>query len=56
MLHDGGKLLDRLQFNDDDELKCRLYDKRDEFNFNRVNYPFMNSNIPISPAYGVYVS
>ena len=40
----------------DGELKCRVYDKRDDFNFNIVNYPFMESNIPINPAYGVYVS
>ena len=48
--------LDLLLFNDDSELKCRVYDKRDDFNFNIVNYPFMESNIPINPAYGVYVS
>ena len=34
-----------------------LYDKRDSFNFNIVNYPYVNSsNIPTSPAYGVYSS
>ena len=48
--------LDLLLFKDDGELKCRVYDKRDDFNFNIVNYPFMESNIPINPAYGVYVS
>ena len=37
--------------NDDGELKCRLYDKRDDFNFDIVNYPFMDSNIPVGPAY-----
>ena len=31
------------------------YDKRDDFNFNIVNFPFLSSNIPQSPAYGVYV-
>ena len=30
--------------------------KRDDFNFNIVNFPFLSSNIPQSPAYGVYVS
>jgi len=48
--------LDLLLFSDDEELKSRVYDKRDDFNFDIVNYPYMNSNIPISPAYGVYVS
>ena len=33
-----------------------VYDKRDNFNFNIVNYPFMCSNIPARPTYGVYVS
>ena len=42
-------------FNDDGEFKCRVYDKRDDFNFDIVNYPFMYSNTPIGPAYGVYV-
>ena len=38
--------------------KCatRLYDKRDDFNFPVVNFPFLSSNIPSAPAYGVYVS
>ena len=30
-----------------------IYDKRDTFNFNIVNFPFMDSN---RPAYGVYIS
>ena len=33
-----------------------IYDKRDAFNFNIVNFPFMDSNIPNKPAYGVYIS
>ena len=33
-----------------------LYDKRDDFNFKIVNFPFLSSNIPRSPAYGVFVS
>jgi hypothetical protein len=33
-----------------------LYDKRDDFDFAIVNFPFLCSNIPFSPAYGVYVS
>ena len=36
--------------------QVKLYDKRDDFNFNIVNFPFLSSNIPQSPAYGVYVS
>ena len=37
-------------------LKSKLYDKRDDFSFPIVNYPFIDSNIPKNPAYGVYVS
>ena len=48
--------LDLFLFNDDGDLKCQVYDKRDDFNFDIVNYPFMDSNIPIGPAYGVCVS
>ena len=36
-------------------LQVKLY-KRDDFNFNIVNFPFLSSNIPQSPAYGVFVS
>ena len=33
----------------------KMYDKRDSFNFDIVNYPFVkDSNIPENPAYGVY--
>ena len=37
-------------------LQVKLYDKRDDFNFYIVNFPFSSSNIPQSPAYGVFVS
>jgi hypothetical protein len=31
------------------------YDKRDDFNFPIVNFPFICSNIPAVPAHGVYL-
>ena len=37
-------------------LSTKLYDKRDDFDFRIVNFPFISSNIPESPAYGVYIS
>ena len=43
-------------FNGEGELKFKMYVKRDEFQFNIVNYPHMDSNIPMGPAYGIYVS
>ena len=45
-----------LSYDRDKRLQVKLYDKRDDFNFNIVNFPFLSSNIPQSPAYGVYVS
>ena len=35
---------------------CLLYDKRDDFNFPIVNFPFICSNIPAAPVYGVHIS
>ena len=36
--------------------KKKLYDKRDDFTFPTVNFPFIISNLPASLAYGVYNS
>ena len=48
--------LDHLEFDEDGKLFTRLYDKRDDFDFPIVNFPYLSSNIPKSPAYGVFVS
>ena len=41
----------------DRQFHTKLYDKRDSFDFDIVNYPFVEkSNIPENPAYGVYSS
>ena len=45
-----------LEFDTDGHLKTSIYDKRDDFNFTITNFPFLSSNIPSSPAYGVYIS
>ena len=37
-------------------ITTKLYDKCDTFGFHIVNFPFMSSNIPSAPAYGVYAS
>jgi hypothetical protein len=37
-------------------LTTSLYDTRDDFDFAIFNFPFLCSNIPLSPAYGVYIS
>ena len=48
--------LDCYLYIDNGKLATRLCDKRDDFNFSIVNFPFLSSNIPSAPAYGVYVS
>ena len=40
----------------DGQLHTSLYDKRDDFNFHITNFPFLSSNIPSYPAYGVFIS
>ena len=45
-----------LQFDDSGQLSTKIYDKRDDFNFKIINFPNMSSNIPASPACGVYIS
>ena len=54
---DGTSYLDLYLFKDKDGfISRRLYDKRDDYNFDIVNYPFLDSNIPEGPAYGVYIT
>ena len=48
--------LDHFLYIDNEKLTIRLYDKRDDFNYSIVIIPFLSSNIPSAPAYGVYVS
>ena len=38
------------------KLSTRLYDKRDDFDFIIVNFPFLSSNLPSGPSYGEYIS
>ena len=40
----------------DGQLHTSIYEKRDDFNFHITNFPFLSSNIPTSPAYGVFIS
>ena len=41
---------------DNNNINTKLDDKRDAFGFHIVNFPFMSSNIPSAPTYGVYES
>ena len=50
-------ILDLLFIRDkSNNITTKLYDKHDTFGFHIVNFPFMSSNIPSAPAYGVYGS
>ena len=33
-----------------------IYDKRDDFDFDIVNFPFLDIDVPRRPSYGVYIS
>jgi hypothetical protein len=44
-----------LEFDDSVQISTKIYDKQDDFNFKIINFPNMCSNIPVSPAYGVYI-
>ena len=45
-----------LEFDDSGQFSTNIYDKRDDFKFKIINFPNVCSNIPVSPAYGVYIS
>ena len=35
---------------------CKIYDKRDDFDFDIVNFPFLDFDVPRRASYGVYIS
>ena len=37
-------------------VKTKFYDKRDDFDFDIVNFPFLDGDVPRSTSYGVYIS
>ena len=37
-------------------VKSKIDDKRDDFDFDIVNFPFPNGDVPRSTSYGVYIS
>ena len=34
----------------------KLYDKRNDYNFEVINYPFLDGNIPKNQSYGIFIS
>ena len=45
-----------LSISEDCQLCSYIYNKRDDFNFLITNVLFLSSNIPSSPAYGIFIS
>ena len=39
-----------------DIVSIKIYDKRDDFDFETVNFPFLAGDFPCSTSYGVYIS
>ena len=39
-----------------DIVSTKIYDKRDDFDFESVNFPFLDGDDPRSRSYGVYIS
>ena len=37
-------------------VKTKIYDKRDDFDFDVVSFPFLDGDVPRSASYGVYIS
>ena len=45
-----------LSIGKDGQVHTSIYYKRDDFNFHITKFPFLSSDIPSSPAYGVFMS
>ena len=37
-------------------VSSKIYDKWEDFNFEKINFPFLDGDVPRSPSYGVYIS
>ena len=37
-------------------VSSKIYDKLDDFNFETVNFPFLDGDVPRPPSYGIYIS
>ena len=37
-------------------VKSKIYDKRGDFDFDIVNFLFLDGDVPRRPSYGVYIS
>ena len=39
-----------------DIVSTKIYDKRDDFDFKIINFPFLDGDVPSSTSYGGYIS
>ena len=46
--------LDRHSSISNDTVSTKIYDKRDDFDFEVVNFPFLDGDVPRTTSYGVY--
>ena len=37
-------------------VSSKMYEKRDDFDFDTVNFPFLDGDVPRRPFYGVYIA
>ena len=37
-------------------VSSKIYDKRDDFNFEKANFPVLDGDVPLYPSCGVYIS
>ena len=37
-------------------VRTKIFDKRDDFDFDSVNFPFLDDDVPRLTSYGVYIS
>ena len=51
-----GSFLDLHLSISDGFVHTKIYDKRDDFHFDIVNFPFLDGDVPRSTSYGIYIS
>ena len=56
MQKSGVAFLDLLLSISNDIISTKIYDKRDDFEFKIVNFPFLDGDVPRSTSYAVYIS
>ena len=37
-------------------MSTKIYDKRDDFDFQIINYPYLDGDVPRATSYGIYIS